>query len=55
MQGIESSKAKGGHSASTVDLQAMRTIKSDIPGNDKCVDCDNPSKYCLNNHLKLHY
>ena len=44
LQGIESSKAKSGHSASVVDLAAMKAIKSDIPGNDKCVDCDAPSK-----------
>ena len=23
----------------------MKAIKSDIPGNDKCVDCDSPSEY----------
>lgn len=27
-----------------IDLQAIKSLKSDIPGNDKCVDCDTPSK-----------
>ncbi len=44
LQGNESNKAKG-QAASAVDLQTMKTIKNDIPGNLKCVDCDAPSKY----------
>ena len=44
LQGNESSKAKGGHNASSVDIQKMKTIKSDIAGNNKCVDCDASSK-----------
>ena len=44
-QGNESSKAKGGHSASSIDIQKMKSIKSDVPGNNKCVDCDSPSKF----------
>ena len=47
-QGNESSKAKGGHSASSVDIQKMKSIKSDVPGNSKCVDCDSPSKFIYN-------
>jgi len=43
LQGNESSKAKGGHSASSIDIQKMKTIKSDVPGNNKCVDCDSPN------------
>ena len=45
LQGNESSKAKGGHSASSIDIQKMKSIKSDVPGNSKCVDCDAPSKF----------
>ena len=28
-----------------MDLQAIKTLKSDIPGNNRCVDCDQASKY----------
>ena len=44
LQGNESSKARGGHNASSVDIQKMKSIKSDIAGNNKCVDCDASSK-----------
>jgi len=27
-----------------MDLQAIKTLKSDIPGNANCVDCGAPSK-----------
>ena len=50
LQGNESSKAKGGHSASSIDIQKMKSIKSDVPGNNKCVDCDSPSKFIYNLH-----
>lgn len=43
LQGNESSKAKSGSSTSMMDLQAIRTLKSDISGNTKCVDCDAPN------------
>jgi Arf-GAP/GTPase/ANK repeat/PH domain-containing protein 1/3 len=43
LQGNESSKAKGGHSASSIDIQKMKSIKSDVAGNNKCVDCDAPN------------
>ena len=38
------SKARGGSSTSMMDLQAIKTLKSDIPGNANCVDCGAPSK-----------
>ena len=40
-----SSKGNKGHRTSIMDLQAIKTLKSDIPGNKRCVDCDVPSKY----------
>lgn len=50
LQGNESNKAKG-QVSSAVDVQAMRVVKNDIPGNNRCVDCDAPSKklfvFCL--------
>ena len=54
IQGNESSKAKGGHNASSVDIQKMKTIKSDIAGNNKCVDCDASSKnkYIFSTYFK---
>lgn len=50
LQGNESSKAKGGHNASSVDIQKMKSIKTDIAGNNKCVDCDasNPDWASIN-------
>ena len=39
----ESNKTKG-QSSSKVDLQTMKMIKNDVPGNVNCVDCDAPSK-----------
>ena len=48
-QSNESSKAgKAGQRTSIMDLQAIKTLKSDIPGNNRCVDCDAPSKIDLN-------
>ena len=44
LQGNEVSKARGGSSTSMMDLQAIKTLKSDIPGNTNCVDCGAQSK-----------
>ena len=45
LQSNELSKAgKSGQRTSIMDLQAIKTLKSDIPGNNRCVDCDAPSK-----------
>jgi len=38
-----SSKGNKGHRTSIMDLQAIKTLKSDIPGNKRCVDCDVPN------------
>merc|ERR1712029_852894 len=43
LQSNESSKGKSGQRTSTMDLQAIKTLKSDIPGNNRCVDCDVPN------------
>ena len=44
-QRCEPSKGgKSGQRTSIMDLQAIKTLKSDIPGNNRCVDCDVPSK-----------
>lgn len=44
LQGNESNKAAKGQSYSTLNLQVLKTIKNDVPGNTTCVDCDTPSK-----------
>ena len=44
LQSNESSKAGKGQRTSIMDLQAIKTLKSDIPGNNRCVDCDAPRK-----------
>ena len=37
-----------------MDLQAIKTLKSDIPGNNRCVDCDALSKCDLIDFLFYH-
>ena len=48
LQGNEISKGgQGGSSSinSVMNAEAIKTIKNDVPGNNRCVDCDAPSKY----------
>eukprot|EP00096_Caligus_rogercresseyi_P013247 TRINITY_DN5922_c0_g1_i2.p1 TRINITY_DN5922_c0_g1~~TRINITY_DN5922_c0_g1_i2.p1 ORF type:complete len:755 (-),score=196.96 TRINITY_DN5922_c0_g1_i2:439-2703(-) len=42
LQGIESAKSSKNPN-SIVDVQALKAIKSEIPGNEHCVDCDSPN------------
>jgi len=50
LQRCEPSKGKSGQRTSIMDLQAIKTLKSDIPGNNRCVDCDqaNPDWASIN-------
>merc|ERR1719273_1802165 len=43
LQRCEPSKGKSGQRTSIMDLQAIKTLKSDISGNNRCVDCDVPN------------
>lgn len=52
-QSNESSKSKSGQRTSIMDLQAIKTLKSDIPGNNRCVDCDAPRKFFLSKNSKF--
>lgn len=42
LQGIESSKSKP---LNPSDIASMQSIRSRVPGNGYCVDCDSPSEY----------
>lgn len=42
LQGNESSKPK---SQNPNDIASMQSIRSRVPGNGFCVDCDAPSEY----------
>lgn len=49
LQGNESSKTKP---QSSSELASMESIRSRIPGNGFCVDCDAPGTICLSSVLQ---